>query len=118
MQFPYEKQAMRGEPMPKDLSLADQMAYQTLASMHSRFRIGAITREQGADEKKTLSYTYNRAVEQREREVNLLKYHAELNTRIEHAANAYAKNRTIENADLLYKALYGMMPSEEERRIT
>lgn len=114
MQFPYEKEAMRGEPMPKDLLLADQMAYQALASMHSRFRSGAITREQGADEKKKLSLTYDKAQQQREREIKMAQHYAEQNARIERAANAYAKNRTLENADLLYKAPYGMMPNKEE----
>lgn len=114
MQFPYEKEAMRGEPMPKDLSLVDQMAYQALASMHSRFRSGAITREQGALEKQKLSLEYNKAVNQRQRESNMAQHYAEQNIRIESAANSYAKERTLENADKLYKALYGMEPTKKE----
>ena len=39
---------------------------------------------------------------------------AEQRKRIEHSANAYTKNRTLDNADQMYKALYGMMPSKEE----
>jgi hypothetical protein len=114
MQFPYEKEAIRGEPMPKDLSLADQMAYQALSSMYSRFRVRAITREQGAEEKKKLFLTYDKAYRQREREVNMAQHYAEQNARIESAANDYAKDRTLENADKLYKALYGMEPTKKE----
>ena len=38
----------------------------------------------------------------------------ERTVRIESAANAYAKDRTLENADKLYKALYGMEPTKKE----
>lgn len=114
MKFPYERAAMRGEPTPDGLSLIDRMMYQSLACLYVRFNLKGITKEQGASEKQKLSLEYNLAISQRQREVNMAQHYAEQNIRIESAANAYAKDRTLENADKLYKALYGMEPTKKE----
>lgn len=114
MTFPYEKEAMNGEPMPKGLSLADQMAYQALSGIYLRYHLNGITREQGAEEKRKLALSYNVAKTKRETELGFSKRFSEIIAKIESAANVYAKDRTLENADRLYKALYGMEPSKKE----
>lgn len=115
MKFQFEKEAMRGDPMPDGLSLIDQMAYQTLACIYLRYHLKGITRDQGSEEKNKLIVTYEKEAKKREQEINMAFHYASTYASIERSANAYAKNRTLDNADRLYKALYGFEPNKEEK---
>lgn len=37
--LPYEKQAMRGDPMPNGLNYPNQLLYQALALLYARYRM-------------------------------------------------------------------------------
>ena len=110
----YERMAMNGEPMPTDLSLPYQLYYQTLVVLYGRYRRREISKEQAASEKSAARHGANVAFDKLDRAELFSERSAKMTIRIEGAANAYAKNRTLENADKLYKALYGMEPSKKE----
>lgn len=99
----YERAAMRGDPMPDDLSFPDQLMYQALALLYTRYRLKTITREQASAEKKQLL---------REHETfcyrwKLGDHYVETIKKTELAASAYRKERTLENADKLLEAIEG-----------
>lgn len=97
-----------------ELTEAERDLYKGMQNLYASFRQGLITVEEG---KKQKSQLINRFWSHRKEETfrrTMAKHYSDMKIRIESAANAYAKNRTLENADLLYKALYGMMPNKEE----
>lgn len=104
-----ERAAMHGKPMPDGLSLIDQVYFQGLAYLYARFRAGMITREQGSEEKKKMLYARNEALREAEFGDRCRQHAIELWKRIESCASMYAKESTIEHADALYSAIYGIM---------
>lgn len=101
--LPYEKQAMRGDPMPDGLTFPDQCMFQALAALYVRYRMGTVTREQAATEKKSLLdnyrvYQFN--WEMGERLVEVIK-------KTETARSLYRKDRTLNNADNLLASIDG-----------
>ena len=114
MRFPYERDAMHGLEMPDGLSLLDQYMFLSLRLLYQSHKKGAISREVGQIEKGKLVHQYGIARNRMRFEEDKFVNFADQRKRIEHSANAYAKNRTLDNADQMYKALYGMMPSKEE----
>ena len=113
MNLPYERAAMHGLEMPDGLSLLDQYMFLALRLLYQSHKKGAISREVGQIEKGKLMHQYGMAKSRFRFEADKSDTFAEQRKRIEGAANAYAKNRTLGNADRLYKALYGMEPSKE-----
>jgi len=106
--YPYERSAMLGEEMPDGLDMVDQLTFLCLRSLYTQKRRGMIDRETGSREKAKLRYQRDLwerkfAIRERavERSVKQLKD-------VELAASAYAKERTLKNADAIYRALYGM----------
>ena len=104
-----ERIAMRGEPMPKDLTLPNQMYFQGLAYLYARFRAGFIDRERGSAEKGKMLYQRDLAERKEASSSKLAKHHAEQTKVVESAQNAYHKERTLENADRLSAALDGRL---------
>ena len=47
MTYPFERAAMQNDPMPEGLTGAEQILYQGLALLYSRYRSGQLSREQG-----------------------------------------------------------------------
>lgn len=114
LNFPWERDAMNNEPMPDGLPLEEQMAYQALAALYGRYRLKLITRDQGHEEKGRIIYALDLRRRQEDANRKLTKQTADMFRNIEGAANAYAKNRTLENADRLYQVIYGMIPKGGE----
>lgn len=54
----WEKQAMKGEPMPKGLRLDEQAAYQAMRGLYAAYSLGRITKEQAATEKQAIVTDY------------------------------------------------------------
>lgn len=113
MELPYERAAMQGLEMPDGLSLLDQYMFLSLRLLYQSHKKGAISREVGQIEKGKLMHRYDIAKKRFQFEEVKSESFATQRKRIESAANAYAKDRTLDNADLLYKALYGMEPNKE-----
>lgn len=103
MVFDLEKQAMNGEPLPKGLDLADSLLYLGLKRIYADYKSGIISRKEGSKIKETLVYNHAKA----KSELEFISRQAlELNERIKSEKQNYENNRTIENADALYCAIF------------
>lgn len=101
--FPYERQAMNGDELPKGLEYPDQVLYILLRALYDQLRKGIIDRDTAIREKKKLLKEYEayKFVDQIGKEwVKVIK-----DTEIARAN--YRKNRTLENADKLLIAIEG-----------
>jgi len=105
MKYSWEQQAKRNEPMPEGLSLTDQMAYQTLAELAARYKMGAVSAEQAKRERAELdrAYAIRLACDEASR------WSVELRKRIEIAHAKYRKDPTLENAKLLSDVIDGFV---------
>lgn len=104
----YERLAMQNAPMPDGLSSPDQLMYQALCLLYTRYRLKTISREQASNEKRQLL---------REHEKFLYRWamgdrYVQLVRETEGARCEYRKNRTIENADKLLKRVDGVLGGE------
>ena len=109
-ELPFERAAMRGEPMSDSLDFIDAVMYQGLAALYFRFFQKAITKEQGQIEKKHLMRKYTVERNLKSYEDIMYRWNSDLRKAVEAAQNAYRKNRTLENADRLSAALDGRLP--------
>lgn len=108
MKYEYEKPAARGDPMPDGLSLAEQQTYQAIRYLYAVYRAKRITQEQAAKEKATILRKLRIA---QEKEALMDKAHQraiKMWKDLETATNRYGKERTLENADKLIEAIYGV----------
>lgn len=106
--YPYECAAMRGDEMPDGLELPDQLNFLCLRNLYAQNRAGIIDRSVGSAEKKKLRYQrdlWERRLLSKEK---LAQHCAKMYKDVEAATSAYAKERTLEHADEIYQALYGM----------
>ena len=115
MELPYERAAMHGLEMPDGLDLLDQYMFLSLRLLYSSHKKGAISREVGQIEKGKLMHQYSIAQNRFRFEADKAESFSSQRMRVESAANAYAKDRTLDNADRIYKALYGMEPNKEDK---
>jgi len=113
--YPYERAAMLGEEMPEGLNLPDQLTFLALRDLYAQNRSGLIDRETGAREKAKLGYRREQVCRKLKVREGLVERSARFYRDVEHAADAYAKQRTLENADELYRAVYGMLPTKSGR---
>ena len=108
-ELPFERAAMRGEPLSDSLVFIDALMYQGLAALYFRFFQKAITQEQGQIEKKHLMRKYTVERNLKSYEDIMYRWNSDLRKAVEAAQNAYRKNRTLENADRLSAALDGRL---------
>lgn len=111
-----EYAAMNNEPMPDGLRIYDQMLYQGLAWLYARYHARQISREQGQVEKQKLVVARDRLAREEECIWKYSKYYADTYTALAQASIAYAKERTLENADAMYEALYHSTPRFEHEK--
>lgn len=105
--YPYERAAMRGEEMPDGLNIVDQLTFLCLRSLYGQKRAGIIDRAAGSREKAKLRYQRDLWEQRLMFREKLAQHSAKMFQDAEAAANAYARERTLDNADRLYRALYG-----------
>lgn len=105
-----ERAAMKNEPMPDGLKFYDQMYFQALRYLYLQYSSRQMPREQGTKEKQRMKVERDRLARESESVVAYSKYYADTYTALAQASIAYAKERTLENADALYKALYHITP--------
>jgi len=108
--YPYEREAMLGGEMPDGLELLDQLTFLALRSLYAQKRGGVIDRETGSREKGKLRYQRDILCRKLGAKEDMAIRSARFFQDVECAANAYAKNRTLENADKLYRVVYGLLP--------
>ena len=105
MEFPFERDAMKGEPLPKGLDIADGCLYISLKNLYAMYKKGLISRKDAKEEKKRLIYNWQTD----KSKLDFLNRESEaLKTKIEKASQEYRENPTIENADKLYAAFYNL----------
>lgn len=108
--------AKKGHWPVDELTAAEEELYRDVQNLYAMFRQGSITAEDGKSRKaQILNKFWSKKDEEGFRRM-VSKRYSNMMIRIESAANAYAKDRTLENADKLYKALYGMLPTKEEEK--
>lgn len=113
--FSWERAAMDGEPMPRGLPLEEQLAFQAVAHLYARYQLKVITRDDGSREKGEIVYQLGLNRRKLRTQEKLIKHSAALFRAVELSASEYAKNRTLENADEMYRALYGFFPGRGDR---
>lgn len=110
MLFTYENEAKSGAPMPDGLTAAEQMYYQSLALLSARYRYGGISAEDSVKEKRLLEREYlNMKGKERYISASVMLWRD-----VESAATAFAKDRSIENAEKMYEAIYGCVLKKRE----
>ena len=102
---PFEKEAMNEEPIPVGLDIADQFLFLGLRCLYAMHRRGLIGRENASKEKEKLIFQWKTEKSKLE---FLSREAVELSDRIKNASEEFKKNRTLENADALYAALYNL----------
>lgn len=98
-----EDLAFRNTPMPKGLDLAEQMLFQALRRLYQYAKLVQMAPERGRMEKLAILREY----EKRAAQVRHMEHTAAMWKAIEAAANRYGTERTLENADAFYEAVYG-----------
>ena len=104
--FPYGRQAMNGEEMPDRLPYPDQITYLCFRMLYAQLRMGVINRETAICEKRKILHereAYKLCEENGYSFVKIIK-------ETEMARAAYRKERTLENADRLLRAVEGVLP--------
>lgn len=110
MSYPYESAAWDGLEMPDGLDAVDQWMFLSLRLLYQSYKKGAISKEMGNIEKCKLAHERTKLENKFKIRERIVQSSVEMTVKAESAANAYAKERTLENADKLYEALYGMVP--------
>lgn len=105
MQVEFEKGAMRGDPLPKGLDVADSCLYIALKNLYAMYRQGLISRKDASEEKKRLLQNW---ITDKSKIDFLNRESDELKNKIGEAAEKYKNAQCIENADRLYAALYNL----------
>lgn len=108
MNFPYEEQAIRGEPAPDYIPSYALAAYHALSMLYQRFRIGNITKEQGSAEKAKILRQYELDKKSADFMDKLAEHQIKVIRSTEKARSAYRLNRTLESADALVGAIDGL----------
>lgn len=108
MELSFERAAMRNDPMPDGLDFIDQTIYQGLAWLYRRYYTGAIDQTQAKAEKIKIVGLYNDLRKEKDFADRLGAHHVQMERAINCCASEYSRNPTIENADKLYKAIYGV----------
>lgn len=91
--------------MPDGLSSAEQRAYQSLALLTARYKLGVLTADQAVKERRDI----DRAFVDDSGADAANKWVVGLRKRIEIAHARYRKERTIENADILSDVIDGFV---------
>ena len=115
MELPFERAAMRGDPMPEGLRIYEQAAYQALRYLYAMYHRKAISREDAAREKKLIRVQYDRAKADFETNQSNLLAHAGTWRKTEEPANRFGQERTLDNAEAFVRAVYGCGVKKEEK---
>lgn len=104
LELPYEKTAMAGGEMPKDLEYPDQILFLELRLLYDSYKRKLIDRDTATQEKVELLRTYeaHKIVDR------MGKVWVDQIRRTELARAEYRKNKTIENADKLLACVEGV----------
>lgn len=106
--FEFECDAMKGSELPVGLSQSQQLLYLSLRNLYAQCKTGLISREDGVAEKKKLVAEYFKREKVEAFRKRCAKQTVRLWRSIEQAANEYAKTKSPEAAERMYRTIYGM----------
>lgn len=105
IEFPFEREAMQGKPLPKGLDIADSCLYIALKNLYAMYRNKLISRKDAKEEKQRLIYNWTTD----KSKIEFLNRDSEaLKDKIGAASEDYKNNPCVETADKLYAALYNI----------
>lgn len=102
--LPFERTAMHGGEMPDGLTGSEQKLFLSLRMLYRQNDMGVVSRDAAVMEKKKLMQAFE--VDRFRDECG--KHSVELWKAAEAGANAYGHERTLENADMVIEAIYGV----------
>ena len=101
--FKYEKQAYNAEPLPMRLELHEKAFYIFLVNLYDSYKKGLISKARAVQNKEEF---YNECMTLKG-DIDFLKRDtAKLKTGLAETSKAYAENRTLENADKMFKCFW------------
>lgn len=110
--FPWEREAMRGCPLPEGLPSHEQMSYLALRQVYRDYYAKAISRDAASREKRSIVQTAKEEARSREFSDKLTRKHFEILKGTELAASACRKNPTLENTLRLCDVIVGLKVME------
>ena len=114
MDFTWERQAANGDPMPGDLWLGEQMAYQATAHLYARYRLGLISREKASAEKKLIKKALDDARREKEFRDRQNDYHTKLIRRTAIARAGFRRSPGVEAGMELCNAIDGIVSKRKD----
>lgn len=106
--FPWERQAMKGEPMPEGLKLHEQMAFLAMRYIYLSYYAEKITQGQASEEKQKVRREYEKAEKNLKIQQKYIDYHVKQTTATEWIMREVRKNPTPENAIRLCNIIDGL----------
>lgn len=105
MVFPWENKAKRCEPMPDGLKQSEQLAYQSIALLAARYRLGGLSDEQAVADRKKIDQRYliDAANE------GYIQWTVDVRRRVEMAVNQFRREPSIANANVMADVLDGFV---------
>lgn len=105
MELNFERQAMKGDPIPKGLDIADSCLYVALKNLYAMYRNNLISRKDATEEKRRLVYNWTTD----KAKIEFLNRDADaLRDKIGTESEDYKNNPCIETADKLFAAFYNL----------
>ena len=105
------KLAAQGLPMQGKTKPFDELLYYQAKELYGLFAKGMIEKQTGAERRQKITRAYIGNCKREKLWADQNRQTAALFKGVEAAGTAYAKNRTLDNADSLYYALYRIRPS-------
>ena len=104
------KLAAQGLPMQGKTKPFDELLYYQAKELYGLFAKGMIEKQTGAERRQKITRAYIDNCKREKLWADQNRQTAALFKGIEAAGTAYAKNRTLDNADSLYYAIYRVCP--------
>ena len=111
IEFPYKKQAYNREPIPDGLDMADRTYYTFLVLLYTLHKRGFITKAEAVENEDK----FNKEYVTMKSEIDFYKREsAKLKIGLAETSKSYAENRTLENADKMFKCFWNTKKVEWE----
>ena len=111
-EFTFEREAMKGKPLPQGLDIADSCLYVALKNLYAMYQNKLISRKDATEEKRRLVYNWTTD----KAKLDFLNRDSEtLRDKIGSASEDYKHNPCVETADKLYAAFYNLPDDWREK---
>ena len=98
----------KSDSLPQNAEVEERALHSRIRLLYRMFQDGIISAKEGEDLKRDAITKYHQYISERESIKKLQQNNVNLWRRIELATSAYCREPTIENADKIISALYGM----------